>query len=297
MSTPSPLSQSPKSQQTRQRMSAPNVLSQRATTPRHQQRHSHIILTPAARAELERERSNSFSSRIVKDQLTGALKFKGMMNLRLRARKENRKSHGALLGAGEHLASDLASTSLGEYGTVGLVRESANGTEDYAQGMRHSSGILSHPGVELILSRYLNLLLLLLPFGILANAFNWSPSTVFLLNFFSILPLAQLLGDLTEEVALYTNETIGGLINATLGNATELIISIFAIEKGLLRVVQVSLLGSVLSNQLLVTGCCFFFGGLFHSQQEFNARIASIDSSLLLIAVLGLTVPAGRTLT
>lgn len=76
-----------------------------------------------------------------------------------------------------------------------------------------------------------------------------------------------------------------------------MIISVFAIRKGLLRVVQVSLLGSVLSNQLLVTGCCFLFGGLYHSEQHFNPHIAAIDSSLLLMAVLGLTVPAAFSAT
>jgi len=76
-----------------------------------------------------------------------------------------------------------------------------------------------------------------------------------------------------------------------------MIISIFAIQKGLLRVVQVSLLGSVLSNQLLVCGCCFFFGGLHHSEQYFNPHIAALDSSLLLMAVLGLTVPSAFAAT
>jgi len=150
---------------------------------------------------------------------------------------------------------------------------------------------------DLIMGNWANLLLFCLPLGLTAEFFDWGNSAIFLFNFFAILPLAQLLGDFTEEVALYTNDTIGGLINATLGNATELIISIFAIQKGLLRVVQVSLLGSVLSNQLLVTGCCFLFGGLVHKEQHFNTHIAAIDSSLLLMAVLGLTIPAAFSST
>ena len=228
----------------------------------------------------------------MKDQLSGALKFKGLMNLKLKARRETRKSfsHHPLGHNGDADFLGNPNHDVTGYGTVGVGGTGSEGVEHGAVAEKW----WHHPGIELMLSRYLNVLLLLLPFALLGNAFGWSPPTIFVLNFMCILPLAQLLGDLTEEVALYTNETIGGLINATLGNATELIISIFAIEKGLLRVVQVSLLGSVLSNQLLVTGCCFFFGGLFHTQQDFNARIASIDSSLLLIAVLGLTIPAGK---
>ncbi|CAL5428081.1 unnamed protein product [Camellia sinensis] len=87
---------------------------------------------------------------------------------------------------------------------------------------------------------------------------------------------------------------IGGLLNATFGNATELIISIHAMKSGLLRVVQQSLLGSILSNMLLVLGSAFFIGGISHSnkQQVFNKANAEMNSGLLLMAVMGLMFPA-----
>ncbi len=177
------------------------------------------------------------------------------------------------------------------YGTVGASSTESLGPEkkDLASDM---AAVRAY-----ILGNKSNVLLILIPFGAVAGPLGWGDTAIFLLNFLAILPLAQLLGDITEELALYFNDTIGGLINATFGNATELILSIFAIQRGLLRVVQVSLLGSVLSNQLLVTGCCFLFGGLYHREQHFSAHIAAIDSSLLLMAVLGLTIPAAFSAT
>eukprot|EP00897_Mesotaenium_endlicherianum_P010786 jgi/Mesen1/9736/ME000695S09051 len=84
----------------------------------------------------------------------------------------------------------------------------------------------------------------------------------------------------------------GGLLNATFGNATEIIISIFALREGLVRVVQLSLLGSILSNMLLVLGCAFLFGGLKRKEQRFNKAAALVNSGLLLMAVMGLLLPA-----
>ena len=85
---------------------------------------------------------------------------------------------------------------------------------------------------------------------------------MFLLNFIVLIPLAKLLGIATEEIALRTNDTVGGLLNATFGNLIEMIISILALQKGLLRVVQASLMGSILGNMLLVLGLSFLMGGL-----------------------------------
>nr|XP_010927130.1 vacuolar cation/proton exchanger 5 isoform X5 [Elaeis guineensis] len=88
--------------------------------------------------------------------------------------------------------------------------------------------------------------------------------------------------------------TLGGLLNATFGNATELIISIFALKGGMIRVVQQSLLGSILSNMLLVLGCAFFSGGIVFNKKEqvFNKATAVVNSGLLLMAVMGLLFPA-----
>uniref|UniRef100_A0A0R0EXA6 Sodium/calcium exchanger membrane region domain-containing protein n=1 Tax=Glycine max TaxID=3847 RepID=A0A0R0EXA6_SOYBN len=109
-----------------------------------------------------------------------------------------------------------------------------------------------------------------------------------------IVPLAERLGYATEQLAFYTGDTVGGLLNATFGNATELIISIYALKSGMTRVVQLSLLGSILSNMLLVLGCAFLCGGIVNHKKEqvFNKAAASVNSGLLLMAVMGILFPA-----
>lgn len=116
----------------------------------------------------------------------------------------------------------------------------------------------------LLFSSYLNLLMLCTPFAGLAYYGGGSDGVVFTLSLLAIAPFAERLSYVTEQLALYTNETLGGLLNATFGNVTELIVSLFALRAGMLRIVQVSLLGSILSNMLLVLGCAFFFGGAPH---------------------------------
>ncbi|KAJ6823116.1 vacuolar cation/proton exchanger 3-like isoform X2 [Iris pallida] len=97
-----------------------------------------------------------------------------------------------------------------------------------------------------------------------------------------------------RQLAFYTGPTVGGLLNATFGNATEMIIAIYALKSGLIRVVQQSLLGSILSNMLLVLGCSFFSGGIVHCKKDqvFNKATAAVNSGLLLMAVMGLMFPA-----
>lgn len=111
--------------------------------------------------------------------------------------------------------------------------------------------------------------------------------------FLAIIPLAKLLGFGTEELSLRVGQTIGGLLNATLGNVVELIVAILALVKCELQIVQSSLLGSILSNVLLVLGMCFFAGGLRFSEQSFGDAGAQINSSLLLISVIAILLPAG----
>lgn len=150
----------------------------------------------------------------------------------------------------------------------------------------------SHAIHTLILGSLLNTLLVFVPIALVARVLTWSDTTTFLLSTLSLIPLAAILGDLTEHMSSYTGETIGGLINATLGNATELIISLFALRAGLLRIVQASLLGSILSNLLLVLGCAFLAGGLRFKIQHFNRTIATTNIGLLLLAVLSILLPA-----
>ncbi|CAA6659274.1 unnamed protein product [Spirodela intermedia] len=123
---------------------------------------------------------------------------------------------------------------------------------------------------------------LLLPFGpmaILLHYLTRKHGWVFVLSLIGITPLAERLGYATEQLAHFTGPTVGGLLNATFGNATEMIISIYALKKGMIRVVQQSLLGSILSNMLLVLGCAFFAGGIVHYRkvQVFNKVMATID--------------------
>uniref|UniRef100_A0A2N9GCM7 Vacuolar cation/proton exchanger n=2 Tax=Fagus sylvatica TaxID=28930 RepID=A0A2N9GCM7_FAGSY len=132
------------------------------------------------------------------------------------------------------------------------------------------------------------------PLAILVAKFSGNHGLVFFFSLLGIVPLAERLGYATEQLACFTGPTVGGLLNATFGNATELIISIYALRSGMIRVVQQSLLGSILSNMLLVLGCAFFTGGLvfYGREQFFNKATAAVDSSLLLMAVMGLLFPA-----
>lgn len=142
------------------------------------------------------------------------------------------------------------------------------------------------------LSSWINILLVAAPVGIALNYVKSIDRTVvFVVNFIAIIPLAAMLSFATEEIALRTGETLGGLINATFGNAVELIVAIIALIKNEIVVVQTSLVGSILSNLLLVMGFCFFFGGLRRTEQYFNTTVAQTAASLLALAVASVIVP------
>ncbi|KAJ9183239.1 hypothetical protein P3X46_007124 [Hevea brasiliensis] len=140
----------------------------------------------------------------------------------------------------------------------------------------------------------INLLLVFGPSAIFLHYFTRNHEWVFFLSLLGIIPLAERLGYTTEQLAFYTGPTVGGLLNATFGNATEMIISIYALKSGMIRVVQQSLLGSILSNMLLVLGCSFFSGGIANHKrvQKFNKAAALVNSGLLLMAVMGIMFPA-----
>ncbi|RDW88814.1 hypothetical protein BP6252_00846 [Coleophoma cylindrospora] len=151
-----------------------------------------------------------------------------------------------------------------------------------------------------LLSNYVNVLLVFVPLGIIAGAGGWDPTVVFILNFFAIVPLAAVLSFATEEISMKLGETLGGLLNATFGNAVELIVSIVALRNGEIRIVQSSMLGSILSNILLVLGCCFLAGGIHNTrtgtasgiEQVFNPTVASTMSSMMILASAALIIPA-----
>lgn len=142
------------------------------------------------------------------------------------------------------------------------------------------------------LNSWINILLIAAPVGIALNyVHSVDRIAVFVVNFIAIIPLAAILSFATEEIALRTGEVLGGLINATFGNAVELIVAILALVDGKVTIVQTSLIGSILSNLLLVMGFCFFFGGLRRQQQYFNVTVAQTAASLLALAAAAVIVP------
>jgi Ca2+:H+ antiporter len=117
----------------------------------------------------------------------------------------------------------------------------------------------------------MNLLLVCIPVSWALNfAENEKHTLVFIFSFLAIIPLAKLLSFATEELSMRVGQTLAGLLNATLGNAVELIVAIIALVKCELHIVQSSLVGSILSNLLLVLGMCFFAGGTRFSEQGFG---------------------------
>lgn len=142
-----------------------------------------------------------------------------------------------------------------------------------------------------LFNSWINVLLIFSPIGIAVNYAGINKVAVFVINFIAIIPLAAMLSYATEEIALRTGEVIGGLLNASFGNAVELIVSIIALAKDQVLIVQTSLIGSMLSNLLLVLGMCFFFGGINRIEQAFNMTVAQTASSLLFLAVSSLIIP------
>lgn len=132
---------------------------------------------------------------------------------------------------------------------------------------------LDGDGLIAILKHPMNLLLIFLPLGLVARFQDWDVQFVFWFIFLAMIPLAKIMGDATEEMAAgLQNDMLAGLLNATFGNAVEMVITVNTLRAGMLDVVKATLLGSVLSNMLLVLGMSFFFGGIMSSggttQQE-----------------------------
>jgi Ca2+:H+ antiporter len=141
----------------------------------------------------------------------------------------------------------------------------------------------------------LNKLYLLLALVPLALVLEWShadPLLIFITSGLAIIPLAGLMGEATEKLTHHVGAGLGGLLNASFGNAAELIIAVMALRQGLHDVVKASITGSILGNILLVLGVSMVAGGLRYERQRFNRTAAGMGSSLLLLAAVGLIVPA-----
>lgn len=116
--------------------------------------------------------------------------------------------------------------------------------------------------------------------------------SLFFVAALAIIPLAKFLGEATEELAGHSGPAVGGLLNATFGNATELIIAVFALNAGLIEVVKASLTGSIIGNLLLVLGMSILVGGLRHKRQTFNRAGTMASASMMLLAAIALAIPA-----
>ncbi|HLG76010.1 MAG TPA: hypothetical protein VKX46_06320, partial [Ktedonobacteraceae bacterium] len=139
--------------------------------------------------------------------------------------------------------------------------------------------------------RWLYFLLVFSVLGFVLSFFQVPPILLFIVAALGIVPLAALIGQSVEDVAEHTGERIGGLLFATFGNATELIIGILALSKGLIDVVSASIIGSILGNALLVLGIAVCIGGFKHGRLNFEARPASQYASLFALCIGGLLLP------
>jgi Ca2+:H+ antiporter len=136
------------------------------------------------------------------------------------------------------------------------------------------------------------LLIPLIPLAIVLDAIGASAIAIFFVSAGGVIPTAALMGRATEELAHRSGPGIGGLLNVTFGNAPEIIIALFALNKGLHEVVKASLIGSMLGNILLVLGASMFIGGLGRDRQRFDRTAASSQSAMLLLAAVALVMPA-----
>ncbi len=138
----------------------------------------------------------------------------------------------------------------------------------------------------------MNYLLIFVPLPILAQLLGWPPVIIFFASCLGIVPLAGLLGKATEYLSDRIGEGPGALLNATFGNACELIIGLSALHAGLTEVVKASIVGSIIGNVLLVLGGSILAGGLRYETQTFNRTAATTSATLLALAAISLMVPA-----
>ncbi len=141
------------------------------------------------------------------------------------------------------------------------------------------------------LKNILSALLLFVPISIAGHFLHWSAPAIFITSCLAIIPLAAWMGTATEEIAVVVGPSLGGLLNATFGNATELIIAIVALNAGLVDVVKASLTGSIIGNLLLVMGLSMLLGGLRYKEQEFQPTVARVNASSMNLAVIALLLP------
>ncbi|MEB3336137.1 MAG: calcium/proton exchanger [Leptolyngbyaceae bacterium] len=140
-------------------------------------------------------------------------------------------------------------------------------------------------------------LLLFIPISVAAHFLEWGSTVVFITACLAILPLAAWMGSATEEIAVVMGPSLGGLLNATFGNATELIIALVALKAGFINVVKASLTGSIIGNLLLVMGLSMLLGGLRYKEQEFQPIVARVNASSMNLAVVAMLLPTAMNIT
>ncbi|QJB44584.1 calcium/proton exchanger [Dolichospermum flos-aquae] len=142
-----------------------------------------------------------------------------------------------------------------------------------------------------------SVLLLFIPISLTAHFLEWGDLIVFITAALAILPLAAWMGTATEEIAVVVGPGIGGFLNATFGNATELIIALVALNAGLIDVVKASITGSIISNLLLVMGLSMLLGGIRYKEQTFESVIARVNASSMNLAVIAILLPTAMNYT
>lgn len=134
-------------------------------------------------------------------------------------------------------------------------------------------------------------LLVFAPIAVVLNLVGADHLILFAMAIIGLIPLAKLIGDSTEHLATHYGATLGSLLNVTFGNAAEIIISVVAINAGLIELVKASITGSILGNIMLIFGLSLIAGGVRHKEQIFNRENAGLQSSLIFLAIIGLAIP------
>lgn len=140
-------------------------------------------------------------------------------------------------------------------------------------------------------SSAINFLLVFAPIAVVLNLVGADHLILFAMAIIGLIPLAKLIGDSTEHLATHYGATLGSLLNVTFGNAAEIIISVVAINAGLIELVKASITGSILGNIMLIFGLSLIAGGVKHKEQIFNRENAGLQSSLIFLAIIGLAIP------
>ncbi|KAG6837274.1 hypothetical protein H0H93_012279 [Arthromyces matolae] len=184
--------------------------------------------------------------------------------------------------------------------TQPLLSRAENGTNTLSSGPRTFWAVLKGEGEPSFFTSFywfftqtwFNALLAFIPLSFISHHLNWDAPFRFAFSFIAILPLAKLLGDATEQMSAKLGPTLAGLLNASFGNAVEIIVGVAALLQDELRIVQTSMLGSILSNILLVLGCSFVAAGLKFEHSEFEATGAQASASFMTLACITLVIPA-----